>query len=183
VDRRVWTRFGEILAERGVHPDRVLEVGGRIGPDSLLLFPELADAKRFCINLEDIADDYGISAVTGNANNMDMFGDASFDLVVSNATLEHDRYFWLSLAEMRRVLRPGGLLVIGVPGFKKDKEPLPNIPPDATLTYKVHMWHDYYRFTPKALRNVFFEGFDDVQVRPMLKPPRIVGHGLKPRPA
>ena len=79
-----------------------------------------------------------IVAVTGNANRMDAFEDEMFDLVLSNATLEHDKHFWLSVAEMHRVLRPGGLLVIGVPGFIKD--------PDrdqgrSTLTYRVH-----YRF-------------------------------------
>jgi SAM-dependent methyltransferase len=181
VDMRVWAKFGEIIAERGVAPKRALEVGGRIGPESLLLLPQLVNvAERICINLEEHAEADGIVAVQGNANRMPMFDDDSFDLVVSNATLEHDRKFWLTVEEMRRVLRPGGLLMIGVPSFKKDPQQIPGIPPDATLTYKVHMWHDYYRFSPKALKYVFFEGFDDVAVRSILRPPRTIGHGVKP---
>jgi hypothetical protein len=31
------------------------------------------------------------------------------------------------------------------------------------------------------VREVFFEGMEDVKVRPILDPPRIVGHGYKPR--
>ena len=51
-----------------------------------------------------------------------MFDDESFVLVMSNAVLEHDKHFWLTLAEMKRVTRPGGLMVIGVPGFVKHRE-------------------------------------------------------------
>ena len=63
-----------------------------------------------------------ITAVAGNANDMTLFEDETFDLVMSNATLEHDKHFWLSLAEVRRVLAPGGLLVIGASGFTKNPE-------------------------------------------------------------
>ena len=40
-------------------------------------------------------------------------------VVVCCATLEHDKRFWLSVKEMQRVLRPGGLLVIGVPFYSR----------------------------------------------------------------
>ena len=48
------------------------------------------------------------------------FGDASFDAVISSSVLYHE---WISdvgaaLREMRRVLRPGGLLLINVPAFR-----------------------------------------------------------------
>lgn len=39
----------------------------------------------------------------------------SFDLVVSGQTLEHAEFFWLTVLEMRRVLRPGGMAFIIVP--------------------------------------------------------------------
>jgi ubiquinone/menaquinone biosynthesis C-methylase UbiE len=44
------------------------------------------------------------------------FPDASFDIVVSTEMLEHDSAFWLSLAEMARVLRPGGDLILTARG-------------------------------------------------------------------
>jgi SAM-dependent methyltransferase len=164
------------VRESRIEPGRVLEVGGWAGPKSLLDSPEMALAEKVVLNLTPIREQDGISSVVGNANDMP-FEDASFDLVMSISTLEHDRKFWLSLAEMKRVLVPGGLLVIGVPGFVRD--------PDRdrgrrTVTYKVHYDFDYYRFSEQAVHEVFFDGMERVEVGSLLRPPRIVGHGFKP---
>ncbi|AWJ85430.1 methyltransferase type 11 (plasmid) [Azospirillum sp. TSH58] len=43
------------------------------------------------------------------------FPDASFDVVVSTATFEHDRLFWLTFLEMCWVLKPGGFIYINAP--------------------------------------------------------------------
>ncbi|EIC23738.1 class I SAM-dependent methyltransferase [Thiorhodovibrio frisius] len=43
------------------------------------------------------------------------FDDASFDVVVSTSCLEHDPLFWLTFAEMARVVKPGGLIYINAP--------------------------------------------------------------------
>jgi len=118
-----------------------------------------------------------ITAVAGNANDMTLFEDETFDLVLSNATLEHDKHFWLSLAEVRRVLAPGGMLVIGAPGFRKNPE---RDHGRSTHTYRVHYRFDYYRFSDQAFREVFFEGMEDVHVQSVLEPPRFIGHGFKP---
>jgi SAM-dependent methyltransferase len=174
---------GEVKAEiqarvraSRIEPARVLEVGGVAGPKSLLDAPELALAEKFVLNLAPIRAQDGITFVRGNANDMP-FEDDSFDLVMTISTLEHDQRFWLSLAEMKRVLKPGGMLVIGVPGFVRD--------PDRdrgrkTVTYKVHYRFDYYRFSEQAVHDVFFDGMERVQVGHLLRPPRIVGHGFKP---
>ncbi len=39
------------------------------------------------------------------------FGDNEFDLVVMDASLHHSRNIWVTLAEIRRVLVPGGIFV------------------------------------------------------------------------
>ena len=44
------------------------------------------------------------------------FGDASFDVVISTEMLEHDDEFWVSMAEMGRVLKHQGLLIITARG-------------------------------------------------------------------
>ena len=122
----------------------------------------------------------GITAVKGNANDMqDVFDDDHFDLVVCSATLEHDKHFWLSVGEMQRVLKPGGLLIISVPGYVKNPE---RDQGRATHTYRVHYEFDYYRFSEQAVREVFFDGMSRVRVKPVMFPPRIFGHGYKPRP-
>jgi len=43
------------------------------------------------------------------------FPDNSFDVVYSSHMLEHTSDYHLSLAEMNRVVRPGGVVIIGVP--------------------------------------------------------------------
>ena len=174
-------RYHTIIQRTGVRPERALEVGGLMGADSLLRFPELAGAERYCLNLVDMPSEDGITAVTGNANDMrNVFKDNLFDLVVCSATLEHDKRFWLTLGEMKRVLRPGGLLIISVPGYVKDSE---RDQGRATHTYRVHYRFDYYRFSEQAVREVFFEGMRRVRVKPVMFPPRIFGHGYKPQAA
>ena len=168
--------FHRIIRESGVRPRTALEVGGVLGAGSLLRFPEIADAERVCLNLSFRRHDADIEAVAANANHMPL-GDERFDLVMSNATLEHDKHFWLSLAEMRRVLRPGGLLIIGVPGYIKNPEADHG---RTTHTYRVHYRFDYYRFSDQAVREVFFDGMDATAVSVVPRPPRIIGWGRKP---
>jgi SAM-dependent methyltransferase len=178
VSPKVKQRFHNIIRRSGIRPVRALEVGGLMGEESLLRFPELAGAERYCLNLVDLPSDGEVTAVKGNANDMSQFKDGSFELVVCCSTLEHDKRFWLSVAEMRRVLAPGGLLVIGVPGYVKDAA---RDQGRSTLTYRVHYRFDYYRFSEQAVREVFFEGMERVGVRAMMTPPRLIGHGWKPR--
>ncbi len=63
------------------------------------------------------------------------FPDNAFDVVVTTEMLEHDPSFWLSLAEMGRVLRSGGHLLITTRGngFGEHNEP-----------------SDYWRFMPAS---------------------------------
>lgn len=169
-------KIHEVLTESRVEPARVLEVGGVMGRKSLLDHPQVAFAERVVLNLAPVREHPGIEVVLGNANDMP-FEDESFDLIMSSATLEHDKHFWLSLSEMKRVLRPGGLLIISVPGFVKDPE---HDRGRWTRTYRVHFAFDYYRFSEQAVREVFFSGMERVRADPILRPPRIVGHGYKP---
>lgn len=43
------------------------------------------------------------------------FADGSVDAVVSSSCFEHIEFFWVTLLEILRVLRPGGLLYLNVP--------------------------------------------------------------------
>jgi SAM-dependent methyltransferase len=173
-------RYHAIIRRSGVRPERALEVGGLMGESSLLRFPELADADRYCLNVRELPSEDGITAVKANANDMrDVFRSNWFDLVLCCSTLEHDKHFWRSVSEMRRVLRPGGLLIISVPGYVRNPETDSG---RSTRTYRVHYTVDYYRFSEQAVRHVFFEGMERVRVRAFMTPPRIFGHGYKPQP-
>lgn len=62
------------------------------------------------------------------------FPDASFDVVVSTSQLEHDPTFWRTLAEVGRVLRPGGHLILCT----------------VSVHFPIHNEPDYYRFLPNT---------------------------------
>jgi SAM-dependent methyltransferase len=170
---------------------RVLEVGAHSDHRALLAMPELSGCERIGINLTPPARGHGFVVIQGSGNHMPMFADNSFDLVMSNATLEHDQRFWLTCAEIRRVTKQGGVAIIGVPGFDPPADvetlriPKPNNIDEAdwatsSLTFRYHgAPHDYYRFTQRAMREIFFEGFADISIRSVMIPPRIVGLGRK----
>jgi len=192
----------EAICRREPIDGPVLEVGAWPGPDSLLRLPSLASIPgKTGINMEAVASDDMITMVVGNANAMPMFADETFGCVLCNATLEHDPRFWLTLAEIRRVTKPGGLVLIGVPGFR-GMGPKHLAPPrsivgrlirfvatvtrhDAlvagTSTLGVHKFPgDYYRFTEQAVREVFLEGLEQPRVRWVMTPPRVIGWARKP---
>lgn len=64
--------------------------------------------------------------------------DASVGTVISLSTLEHVRRFWVAFEEIRRVLRPDGLLIVSCPFY-----------------FHIHNYpSDYWRFTPQALASL-----------------------------
>jgi SAM-dependent methyltransferase len=75
--------------------------------------------------------------------------DGRFDRVLFNQVLEHLPEPGRALAELHRVLKPGGLIFCSVPLFFAEHQ----IP------------HDYYRYTRFALRRLFDEaGFEIVRI-------------------
>lgn len=203
---RVYQEFERILRQREAC-GRVLEVGAIPGHDSLLASPALAGVScKVGLNLSGPARGDGFPILPGNANDLSAFLDATFDVVLCNAVLEHDPRFWRTVAEMHRLLRAGGLLVVGTPGYRhyrgeglrlrlerrlrrwpalhrwsvRHMDTLLNVTP----TFRVHANPgDYYRFTPQAYREVILAGLEDVDVVSVLTPPRIIGSGVKPTSA
>ena len=198
---KVREEFERICRARAAGGD-VLEIGAMDSESTLLRLPALRGARsRVGVNLDarqTACKDSPI--IQADANRLTCFADASFDTVLSNAVHEHDRFFWRSLAEIRRVTRPGGLIVISVPGFTK-------LPGEAflgkvsklpiiwrlgrgrlagfmasTLCVGIHLFPaDYYRFSPQAMQEVLLEGLLDTEVYTVLAPPRIIGVGVNAR--
>jgi SAM-dependent methyltransferase len=198
----VFAAFDRICRERNAGGD-VLEIGAVASRSTLLCLPALAQAKtRIGVNLAGDASFDGFTIVGANANDLASFADASFDTVLCNSVLEHDPRFWLTLAEARRVARPGALIVIGVPGYTsagpdrrlKRLARLPVAGPivrrlatarlASTATLVLHDCPgDYYRFSPQAVREVFLDGLVAREVATLLWPPRLVGSGIVPAAA
>jgi len=196
---RVYQEFEQICLDRNI-TGSVLEVGANPSNGSLLCMRSLKNAtEKVGININGPHEFKGFKIFKGNANSMDCFANERFDVVLCNAMLEHDKYFWKTIAEIKRVTKPGGFIVIGTPGYKYFKEEkaklfLKKIPLirnlklnqylnlffTATITLQVHNHPgDYYRFSPQTFKDVFFEDMDDVEIRSVMLPPRIIGMGTK----
>lgn len=198
----VFAAFDRVCRARDCSGD-VLEIGAVPSEQTLLCLPSLSGcARRVGVNIEGPASIRGFEILRANAHDLrglEGFGDGSFDTVLCNAVLEHDPQFWRTLAEMRRLLRPGGVMGVGVPGFttlRIEKRvsriarimsrlgvPAHALDPwrASTMTLVVHNYPgDYYRFSPQAMHEVLLEGLVDTEVHTVLVPPRIIGFGVKP---
>ncbi len=192
---RVYKEFERICSERkagGI----VLEIGAVPSDESLLNMESLQNAtEKIGINLEGPTAYKDFYIMRGNANSMN-FEDNKFDTVLCNAMLEHDKFFWKTISEIRRVTKSGGLIVIGTPGYREfpigkyirnffRKIPLVdryiNFLTSSTITHYIHNAPgDYYRYSPQAFIEVFFEEMRDVNICSIMLPPRIIGSGIKP---
>ena len=191
---RIYREFERICSEKKTEGN-ILEVGAIPSDRSLLNMKSLKNAsKKTGINLDGPCHYHDFHILKGNANHMTCFEDETFDVVLCNATLEHDKFFWKSIAEFKRVAKPGGLIVICAPGYIKlacekffifkllRKIRLFKSIAASTLTFHVHRSPgDYYRFGTQAFEEVFFREMTDVNVYSIMVPPRIIGYARKPR--
>ena len=196
---RMFAEFERICTRRGAG-GHVLEVGAVPSDDTLLCLPALAAAKsKLGINLEGPWRHRDFEILRADANELSCFTDESFDTVLCNSVLEHDKFFWKSMREMIRVTRPGGLIAIGVPGFNTlpvertasrlarilNKFGVSQTTLDAmdasTLTLRTHNFPgDFYRFSPQAVTEVLLDGLLDKELHTLMLPPRIIVLGIKP---
>lgn len=180
----------------------VLEVGAVSGPESLLTLKGLKQAHpKIGINLDEEITIADRTIIQCNGNDMSRFESGYFAAVVCNSTLEHDIYFWKTISEIHRVTAPGGIIVIGVPGYaemgvntfsggnKRIKKVLrmcskffkSDILQAGTVTLGIHNYPgDYYRFSEQAVREVFLAGLTQCEVLRVMHPPRFIGLGIKP---
>lgn len=89
------------------------------------------------------------------------FGDSTFDTVFCSQVIEHLPEPWRAISEFRRVLRPGGTLILTAPH----------------LSYLHNEPGDYYRFTPHGLKHLLERaGFKVVQMEPAGGIVAFIGH-------
>src|SRR4029079_1515944 len=91
------------------------------------------------------------------------FPDASFDTVLNIQVLEHTPRPRALVAEMSRVLKPGGLLILLAPfQFRLHEQP-----------------HDYFRYSSHGLRHLCEEaGLSVNEIRPQGSLWSVIGHKL-----
>lgn len=103
----------ELVARRA--PARVLEVGSKSweGQDT---HRELFAEGAWAYTGLDLEPGRNVDLVPADAYVWTELETASFDAVISAQTFEHNPWFWVTFAEMARVLTPGGLACIIAPG-------------------------------------------------------------------
>lgn len=97
------------------------------------------------------------------------FADSEFGVVISTEMLEHDFRPWLSIAEMARVLRPGGTLIVTARGY------------DTRGCFPVHDYpQDLWRFSTGAFKELFdAAGVDPVTVIDDPEVPGVLATGTR----
>lgn len=206
----VYLRFERLIRRYSPPGPRILELGASLFPKDALLSAFQRLSPEFVCTGVNLSVPNGTTLpyrmVEGNANSMPQFADSSYDAVLCNALFEHDRNFWKTLSEVRRILCSGGLFYVGVPGFpmqnnvlqrafgRLPRSRLKAVPGIARLaeaalltslaSTRTLMFHahpsDYYRFSEQAVREVFLEGLECLYLEYLLKPVRIIAVGRKP---
>jgi predicted SAM-dependent methyltransferase len=102
---------------------------------------------------------------------LDHFTLESFDCILCLETLEHDDFFWITIENMRKLLKPGGWLVITVPSLNHPRHNHPN---------------DYWRFLGPAMNSLLAE-YEELKVEEHVYagqsvdlPDAVLAYGRKP---
>lgn len=120
----------------------------------------------------EYADQLGIRTV-GSSEEIES---SSADVVVSNHAIEHSRSPFTELLEIRRILKPSGRLVLGLPidDWRRQRKPDPEDPN-----------HHLFTWTPQLLSNLLDDAGFDVETLRMFayhRPPRYWLYGKVPLP-
>lgn len=196
----VYQIFQQILASTQI-AGPILEIGATPGKDCLLNLPCLENIHpKIGIHLEEPVFEKNYHIIQGNANHMPFFKDNYFHTILCNSSLEHDPYFWKTLSEIYRITAPGGLIIIGVPGFSGmgmhqflthnkihnfllcflHRITRSDLFSAGTVTLGEHFFPgDYYRFTEQAMKEIFFQNCVDIQIYKVMQPLRLIGAGRK----
>jgi SAM-dependent methyltransferase len=137
----------EHLSEACVCGKRVLEVGSRDVNGSIRPILESRGPTEY-IGV-DIVPGPGVDELCDAGALADRFGEKSFDVVVSTELIEHVRDWRAAIDNMKRVLKPGGQLLVTT----------------RSRGFAVHAFPwDYWRYEPSDMAEIFadFEGLEIV---------------------
>jgi SAM-dependent methyltransferase len=140
----------------------VLEVGSLdVNGSVRSILSDLSPAEYMGV---DVAPGKGVDQVLSVSRLTQAFGEDSFDVVLSTEMLEHVQDWQWAVGQMKRVTRPGGLLVVTTrsPGFHHHGYP-----------------HDFWRFTEKDFATIFSD-MESVRVQSDQSEPGVFVAARKP---
>ena len=121
---------------------RVLDVGSlNINGSVREFFPKSSTSEFIGIDMQEGKD---VDIVMNAHDLKQKFEAESFDVIFCMNTLEHDDKFWITLENIKYLLKRGGYFVFGSP----------------TYNFPIHKHpKDYYRFLEDSVREIVMEGF------------------------
>lgn len=93
---------------------RVLDLGAAVYLNQKT-YKTLFDSDSFEYVGVDMADGTNVDIVLADPHHWVEIPSSSYDVVISGQTFEHDPYFWVTMCEIGRVLKPGGWCCIIAP--------------------------------------------------------------------
>ena len=168
----------------------VLEIAGGSREGAIAQAPFLEGVERHVVVSGEGAEAGGIHFHKGDPNDLaPLFDDDCFGAVIWDRALERDPRFWLTVAEIRRVLMPGGSLLLCTRGFAKANKfgvkvvgasgnPIPYLTATASVS---PAGGDHLRFSPQGLRRVVLGAFDVKELRSAFMTPHLFAVAQKPR--
>jgi SAM-dependent methyltransferase len=96
-------------------PIKVLDVGSMIVVPGALTYRSIFKEKKVQYIGLDVAPGLNVDYVPADPYSWSEIPDESIDVVISGQAFEHVPYFWITAAEMSRVLKPRGFLCLVFP--------------------------------------------------------------------
>lgn len=114
---------------------KILDIGS-YDKDGNYNYGIILNEKKWTYNGLDMKKGNNIDITVENPYDWKEIDNETYDLVISGQAFEHIEYFWLTLEEVKRILKPGGLFFLIVPS-----------------TGPVHKNpHDCYRFNENSMK-------------------------------
>lgn len=104
-----------MLPECERSPIRVLEIGSKCYDDHPS-YRQVMDHENVSYCGLDLEAGRNVDLVPGHPFVWKELGSNQFDFCISGQTFEHNPMFWVTFAEIARVLRPGGIALVIAPG-------------------------------------------------------------------
>ncbi len=158
--------FGtEHLSEDETRGRTVLEVGSRIVQDPSMSLRHHVEALGPALYIGvDIERGYGVDEICDAGDLRERFGDESFDVVISTELLEHVREWREVVANLKYVLKRGGVMLLTTRSFG----------------FPYHAWpHDFWRYELDDMRAIFAD-MDIVTLEPDPEAPGVLMKARKP---
>jgi len=152
IRKNVRSFLADVAKRFGGSPAKLLDIAPQVHEGARPFFPE-------CVLVEtlDIDKNSGATFIGDICRHNEFLPDGSYDFVVCTEVLEHTLQPFEAVREMRRLLRPGGLLFLTVPFNFRIHGPLP----------------DCWRFTEHGIR-ALFDRWEIIELRALETPDRFL---------